>query len=57
MLKSWDWAWDTEGGHRSGVGLRRSFEKAGSGYSEEVGSEVAGWDMGTLERRLLWFSS
>ena len=39
------------------VGLRLSSEKARSGCSEEVGSAVAGWDVRTPERRLLWLPS
>lgn len=39
------------------VGLRLSSEKARSGCSEEVRSAVAGWDVRTPERRLLWFPS
>lgn len=40
-----------------GVGLRLSFKKVRLGCSEEVGSAVAGWDMRTPERRLLWLPS
>lgn len=57
VLKRWAWAWDVESSCGRHVGLRLSFEKAHSDCSEEVGSEVAGWDRGTPEKRLLWFSS